>query len=210
MASAADQFPAVASGLSADAAVVKGRLLRGHRSDLRSILRVAQGRRGQPSTVVLDGHTLPSTVESGARAGYDGHKRKRGSKVHMAVDTFGHLLAVHITPANEQERSQVEELARQVQQVSLAYVDQGYTGDVPRQAARHAGIDLHVVRMPEAKHGFVLLPKRWVVERSFAWVSRFRRLVRDYERLPQTLAGIHFIVFAILMLPNAIQHIGSA
>ena len=183
-------------------------------SDLRSILRVAQGRRGQPGTVVLDGRTLPSTVESGARAGYDGHKRKRGSKVHMAVDTFGHLLAVHITPANEQERLQVEELARQVQQVSgeqvsLVYVDQGYTGDVPRQAARHAGIDLHAVRMPEAKHGFVLLPKRWVVERSFAWVSRFRRLVRDYERLPQTLSGIHFIVFAILMLPNAIQHIGS-
>ena len=184
-------------------------------SDLRSILRAAQGRQGQPSTVVLDGRTLQSTVESGARAGYDGHKRKRGSKVHMAVDTLGHLLAVHVTPANEQERSQVEELAQQVQQVSgeqvrLAYVDQGYAGEVPRHAAQQAGIDLHVVRLPEAKHGFVLLPKRWVVERSFAWASRFRRLVRDYERLPQTLAGIHFIVFAILMLPNAIQHIGSA
>jgi len=184
-------------------------------SDLRSILRAAQGRPGQPSAVVLDGRTLQSTVESGARAGYDGHKRKRGSKVHMAVDTLGHLLAVHITPANEQERAQVDELAHQVQavsgeQVQVAYVDQGYTGDAPRQAARESGIDLQVVKLEEAKHGFVLLPKRWVVERSFAWASRFRRLARDYERLPQTLAGIHFVVFAILMLPNAIQHIGSA
>ena len=81
---------------------------------------------------------------------------------------------------------------------------------MPRQAAQQAGIDLHVVRLPEAKHGFVLLPKRWVVARNFAWASRFSWLVRDDERLPQTLAGIHFIVFAILMLPNANRLIGSA
>ncbi len=66
------------------------------------------------------------------------------------------------------------------------------------------------MRRSDITNGFVLLPKRWVVERSFAWASRFRRLARDQERLPQTLAGIHFVVFAILMLPNAIQHIGSA
>ncbi len=87
-------------------------------NDLRSVLRVAQERQGQPSAVILDGRTLQSTCESGPRAGYDGYKRKRGSKVHMAVDTLGNLLAVHITPANEQERAQVAELARQVQQVT--------------------------------------------------------------------------------------------
>lgn len=81
-------------------------------SDLRSIIRVAQGRQGQPSAVVMDGRTLQSSCESGPRAGYDGYKRKRGSKVHMAVDTLGHLLAVHITPAEEQERAQVHSCAK--------------------------------------------------------------------------------------------------
>lgn len=76
-------------------------------NDLRSIIRVAQGRQGQPSAVVLDGRTLQSSCESGPRAGYDDYKRRNGSKVHMAVDTLGHLLAVHVTPANEQERAQV-------------------------------------------------------------------------------------------------------
>lgn len=99
-------------------------------NDLRSVIRVAQERQGQPSAVILDGRTLQSTCESGPRAGYDGYKRKRGSKVHMAVDTLGHLLAVHVTPANEQERAQVAELARQVQQatgqtVKVAFADQG-------------------------------------------------------------------------------------
>lgn len=123
-------------------------------NDLRSLLRVAQERQGQPSAVILDGRTLQSTCESGPRAGYDGYKRKRGSKVHMAADTLGHLLAVHITPANEQERAQV-------------------------------------------------------VERSFGWLNRFRRLARDYERLPETLAGLHFVVFAMLMLVHAVPIIKS-
>ncbi|MCY0388452.1 IS5 family transposase [Robbsia sp. Bb-Pol-6] len=184
-------------------------------NDLRSVLRVAQGRQGQPSAVVLDGRTLQSTCESGPRAGYDGYKRKRGSKVHMAVDTLGHLLAVHVTPANEQERAQVQELSRQVQQVSgqtvrLAYADRGYTGAEPAQAASDEGIDLQIIKLPEARKGFVLLPRRWVVERSFGWANRFRRLARDYERLPETLAGLHFVVFAILMLSHAVPIMQSA
>lgn len=73
----------------------------------------------------------------------------------------------------------------------------------PAEAAQGEGIELHVVKLPEAKKGFVLLPRRWVVERSFGWVNRFRRLARDYERLPETLAGLHFVVFSILMLGNA-------
>lgn len=74
--------------------------------DLRMFLRLAEGKQEQPTAVILDTRTLQSTPESGARAGYDGHKRKRGSKRHMAVDTLGHLLALHVTPANEQDRSQ--------------------------------------------------------------------------------------------------------
>ena len=104
-----------------------------HDLRLRELLRVVDGRNPEPSAAIFDGRTLQSTPESGARAGYDGHKRKKGSKVHLAVDTLGHLLALLVTPANEQERAQVEELAKQVQEVTnqhveVAFVDQGYTG----------------------------------------------------------------------------------
>jgi transposase len=173
--------------------------------DLRSVLRVAQGRDPDPRAVILDSRTLQSTPESGHRAGYDGAKRRKGSKVHAAVDTLGLLLAVKVTPANEQDRAQVGDLAEQVQEVTgetveLAYVDQGYTGPEPAAAAEAQGIQLEVVKLPEAKRGFVLLPRRWVVERSFGWAARFRRLARDYERLPDTVAGLHFVAFACLML----------
>ena len=173
--------------------------------DLRLLLREAQGRNRQPSAAIFDGRTLQSTPESGSRAGYDGAKRRKGSKVHVAVDTLGNLLALLVTPANEQERAQVSELAQAVQEVTgqtveLAFVDQGYTGDAPAQEANQHGIQLEVVTLPLAKRGFVLLPRRWVVERSFAWTARFRRLVGDYERLPTTLVGLHLVVFACLML----------
>ncbi len=84
--------------------------------------------------------------------------------------------------------------------VELAYVDQGYTGEAPAQAAATHGMQLEVVKLAEAKRGFVLLPRRWVVERSFAWATRFRRLARDYERLPTTVEGLYFLAFACLML----------
>lgn len=176
--------------------------------DLRMMLRLAEGRNAQPSAAIFDAKTLQSSPESGARAGYDGHKRKKGSKVHMAVDTLGHLLAMHVTPANEQERAQVEELAKAVQEVTnehveLAYVDQGYTGEEVERTAVEQGVALEVVKLPEAKRGFVLLPRRWVVERSFGWMSRFRRLARDYERLATTLVGLHFVAFVCLLLHRA-------
>ena len=178
--------------------------------DLRALLRVAAGRAEQPSAAIFDGRTLQSTPESGQRAGYDGHKRRKGSKTHMAVDTLGHLLALLVTPANDQERAQVDELAQQVQaatgdSVKVAFVDQGYTGDTAAQEAVEHGIELIVIKLPEAKKGFVLLPKRWVVERSFAWAARFRRLTRDYERLPETLVGLHFLAFAMVMLKQAVH-----
>lgn len=176
--------------------------------DLRALLREADGRAPDPTAVVLDARTLRGTPESGHRAGYDGHKRTKGSKIHAAVDTLGHLLALRVTPASAQERAQVGDLAEAVQEatgrtVELAWVDQGYTGEDPAEAAAERGIDLAVVRLPEAKKGFVLLPRRWVVERSFAWATRFRRLAKDYERLPETVAGLHFLAFTCLMLHKA-------
>jgi transposase len=96
--------------------------------DVRSLLREFAGRKPQPTAMIVDSRTLQSTPESGARAGYDGAKRRKGSKVHAAVDTLGHLLALHVTAASEQDRAQVERLAEEVQQITgrsveLAYVD---------------------------------------------------------------------------------------
>jgi transposase len=173
--------------------------------DLRALLRLAEGRNERPSAAIFDSRTLQSSPESGHRAGYDGAKRRKGSKVHLAVDTLGHLLSLHVTPASEQDRAQVGQLAQAVQEetgqsVQLAFVDAGYTGEPAAKQAEAAGMRLEVIKLPEAKHGFVLLPRRWVVERSFAWMARFRRLARDYERLPETLAGLHLLAFAVLML----------
>src|SRR5271170_3718881 len=180
--------------------------------DLREILRMCEGRDKDPTAAVIDSRTLQSTPESGARAGYDGAKRKKGSKVHIAVDTLGHLLALSVTPADQGDRAQVEALAQDMQQVTggtveMAYVDQGYTGPNAAEAAQSHGIRLEVVKHPMAKRGFVLLPRRWVVERSFAWTARFRRLVRDYERLDTTLKGFHYLAFACIMIANMFKQL---
>ncbi len=140
--------------------------------DLRVLPRRAADRPAPPTAVILDSRTLQSTPTSGARAGYDGSKRRKGSKVRGGRS------------GRPQDR----------------HVDQGYTGGAATEAAQAQGIQLIVVKLPEAKRGFVLLPRRWVVERSFAWAARFRRLARDYERLAATLAGLRFLAFACLML----------
>jgi transposase len=155
--------------------------------DLRALLRLAKGRDKEPTAAILDSRTLRSTPESGNRWGYDGAKRKRGSKVHVvAVDTLGHLLALHVTPASEQDRGQVEELAGAIQEatgdsVELAYVGIRATLESGRQKMLlSTASTLRFVKHQEAKRGFVLLPRRWDVERDFAWASRFRRLVKDF------------------------------
>lgn len=177
-------------------------------ADLRLLIRLGEGRNPQPTAMILDSRTLQSTPESGHRGGWDGAKRRKGSKVHLAVDTLGDLLALRVTSANAQDRAQVAELAAAVQDetgetVTLAYINAGYTGEAPREAAAAEGIKLSVVKLSEAKRGFVLLPRRWVVERDFAWMSRFRRLARDQERLTEVLEGFHLLAFMMLMWKHA-------
>jgi transposase len=175
--------------------------------DLRALLRQTQGRKAQPSATIFDSRTLQSTPESGHRAGCNGHKNLRGTKIHAAVDTLGHLLALCVTPANENDRSQVEALCDAVQEVTgqnvqVAFVDAGYSGQEAEKQAGEYEVRLEVVKSPEATRGFVLLPRRWVVERSFAWATRFRRLAKDYERLPETVKSLHILAFVCLMLNN--------
>jgi len=173
--------------------------------DLRMIGRALAERAPDPTAAIFDARTLQSTPESGARAGFDGHKKKNGSKIHIAVDTLGHLLALHVSPADLQERDFAAGLAEAVQEVTggtvkVAFVDQGDTGEATATDVAEQGVELIVVKHTEAKKGFVLLPRRWVVERTFGWLGRFRRLTRDYERLPETLAAWHWVAFIALML----------
>ena len=112
------------------------------------------------------------------------------------------------TAASAQQRAQVGALAERVPEVTggtveVAFVDQGYagyTGQTAADAAAAHRIEPEVVRHTEAKNGFVLLPRRWVVERTFGWLGRFRRLARDYERLTTTLTGYHWVAFLGILL----------
>ncbi len=120
---------------------------------MQSLLRHFGGRKGQPTAVAIDSRTLQSTPGSGARAGYDGAKRRKRSKVHIAVDTLGHLMSLKVTPADAGDLKQVSALAEQIQQVTgnaveLAYVDQGYTEEA---AVQQHGIRLEAVKHPMAK-----------------------------------------------------------
>ena len=183
--------------------------------DLRAVLRWAAGRAATPTAAIFDSATRQSTPESGRRAGYDGPKKRTGSKIHLAVDTLGHLLALLVTPVDEGDREQVDALATAVQEatgqtVEVGFVDQGDTGEKPAAAAAEHGIRLEVVKPDEAKRGFVLVPRRWVVERSFAWAARFRRLAKDYDRLPEVVAGLHFPAFLSLMLQRLVTTVAPS
>ena len=183
--------------------------------DLRIVERLLKRRREDPTAAVIDARTLRSVPESGGRAGCDGAERKNGSKVHAAVDALGDLLALTVTAADGQDRAQVAELLAKAQavadgRVEPAWADQGYTGPAAADAAagegvEGEGVELEIGRLPKAKKGFVLLPRRWVVERTFGWLGRSRRLARDYERLAETPAGYHWLAFAGILLGRIIR-----
>jgi transposase len=180
--------------------------------DLRTVLRLGQGRQAEPSTALFERRPLPSTPASGARVGYDGAKRRRGSKGHMAVDTLGHLVALPVTAANEQDRRPGSALAATGQEVTgdaveRAFVDQEDTGDHAAQDAQVHHRRLGVVKLPEGKKGFVRLPHRWSGERSAAWAARWRRLAHDDERLAETRAGLHCVAFTLLMRKRFVEWI---
>ncbi|MGQ9483342.1 MAG: IS5 family transposase [Chloroflexus sp.] len=172
--------------------------------DVRMLVRDITDRTPQPRAVIVDSRTLQSTPASGGRAGDDGHIWRNGSTVHLAVDTLGHLLAGVVTPANEQDRAQMTVLAQRIQEVTgdtveVAVGDQGSTGEQPAAEAAAYGIRLEVVTLPTAMRGVVVLPRRWVVERRFAWMTCCRRVVRDDERVAATLAHVHVVAVTIVL-----------
>ena len=172
--------------------------------DVRMLLRDITDRAPQPRAVIVASRTLQSTPESGGRAGDDGHNRRQGAKVQLAVATLGHLLAVVVTPANAHDRAQVAALAQRMQGLpgdtgAVAFVDQGSTGAQPAAEAAAHGSRVAVVTLPSATRGVVVLPRRWVVEGRFARMTHCRRLVRDDDRVAATLARVHIVAVAIVV-----------
>ena len=132
----------------------------------------------------------------------------------MAVDTLGYPLGMHTSPANEQDRAHVAPLLEKVQDVTggnveMAYADQGYSGEDTAKVADTEGIELVVIKHLPNQKGFMVLPKRWVVERSFGWIARCRRLLRNFERLEKVLTGLHMVAFVGVMLRQVSQLFGN-
>lgn len=176
-------------------------------AQMRDLLRHLYGKPDQPTMMIVDSRTLKSTPESGQRAGYDAGKKVRGSKAHVAVDVLGNLLALSVTSANIQDRAALETLAKQVQEatgesIEVCLADGAYTGEATQETAHRHGIELVVVKRTDNLPGFQVLPKRWIVERSLGWLTRFKRLAKDYERLPQILAHLHLVAFVMLIIPR--------
>jgi len=149
---------------------------------LREETRTRAGRKPKPTAAIVDSSSVKAMPVAGPR-GFDGAKKIDGIKRHILVDTTGNLLAVHVTPANIQDRAAFADLltAADTTTITKVWADKGYTGTAPAEAATKAGIDLEIVCGPKPVGGFVVQPRRWVVERTNGWINHHRRLVRQYE-----------------------------
>lgn len=156
---------------------------------LRAQVRVADGRDPAPSAGVLDAQSI-LTGEGGQARGYDAGKRTRGRKRHIVTDTLGLLLVVMVTSASVQDRhggkAILQLLAARFSSIALIWADAGYANQIDSGlvtwARTAASIVLQIVKRSDDVEGFQVLPRRWVVERTFGWLIRSRRLSRDYER----------------------------
>ena len=158
-------------------------------SELRRQCRIAAGRKPGPSAAVIDSQSVKAAEEvARASRGYDAGKKINGRKRHIAVDVLGLLLTVLVTAAGVQDRDAAKpllwNLRRAFPSVRLAWADGGYAGKLVTWARSALKLTVEIVKRPDDLHTFKVLPRRWVVERTLAWITRHRRTIRDYERLP--------------------------
>jgi putative transposase len=173
---------------------------------LRKLLRKAAGRQSAPSAAILDSQSV-KTTERGGEKGYDAGKNVNGRKRHILVDTLGLLLVVCVTAASTQDRDGARllltALAHHWTRLRLIWADSSYAGEFVewvRQLRERRRVKLEIVRRSEASKGFVVLPKRWIVERTFGWLNRCRRLSKDYEYLTETSEAMIHVAMINLMV----------
>ena len=173
---------------------------------LRERVRLKSGKKRQPSATILDSQSA-KTSEGGLERGFDAGKKVTGRKRHTLVDTLGLLLKVVVTAGNVQDRDGarllLEELAEQeeiIKRLKLIWADGSYRGDLIAWIKDCFGWKLEIVEKAKTQSGFQVLPKRWIVERTFAWLVRQRRLARDYERFPQTSESFIYAAMVRLMI----------
>lgn len=159
---------------------------------LRRAVRVQQGRDPDPTAIVMDSQSV-KTTEAGGERGFDGGKQVDGRKRQLVVDTEGNLLAVTVHAANVADQTGVQPALTETHDVSptvtYAWADQSYRGDLIEWAATVLGITIEIVRRPAEQVGFQVQPRRWVVERTIAWINRCRRLSKDVEHLAKNSAA---------------------
>jgi transposase len=174
--------------------------------DLRDRVRLAAGRTAAPTAAIIDSQSVKgSEMITRTRRGYDAGKKINGTKRHIAVDTIGLLLTVLVTAASVQDRDAARPLLWNLRKafpsVRLAWADGGYAGKLVTWAAAKLKpkLTLEIVKRPDDLHTFKILPRRWVVERTLSWITRHRRTVRDYERLPaHHETYIHWVMIIIM------------